>query len=118
MLLLIGVCSSEATGTSCVVSEIEVLFISARVPLFQINKSDPSLFLDRSSNAVVWLLVYVDDILITGSDSHLVASLIAQLNASFLLGDLGPMHYFMGIEAAHCSDSIHLSQTRYIHNIL
>lgn len=40
---------------------------------FLSSKSDPSLFLDRSSNAVVGLLVYVDDILITGSDSHLVA---------------------------------------------
>ena len=34
----------------------------------------------------------MDDILITGSDSHLVASLIAQLNASFLLGDLAWSH--------------------------
>jgi Reverse transcriptase (RNA-dependent DNA polymerase) len=61
-------------------------------------------------------LVYVDDIIITGSNSSLVTSLITSLGSQFSLKDLGPLHFFLGIQVDSQSNSIHLSQPQYLHD--
>lgn len=66
---------------------------------FQQSLSDSSLFVLHKDKDLVYILVYVDDILITGSNSDLITTLIAQLRTAFALKDLGPLHYFLGIEA-------------------
>lgn len=58
------------------------------------SKCDPSLFTYTYEGNHLYVLVYVDDIIITGSSS----SLILQPNASFALKDLGDLDYFLGIE--------------------
>lgn len=47
---------------------------------------------------LVYVLVYVDDILITGNNSTLVDQIIQRLGSDFALKDLGSLHYFLGIE--------------------
>ena len=69
-------------------------------------------------NTVVFILVYVDDILVTGNDTVQIKHLIHSLNASFALKDLGEIHYFLGIEATHTKAGLHLSQTKYINDLL
>ncbi|KAL6350242.1 hypothetical protein AAG906_004187 [Vitis piasezkii] len=61
-------------------------------------KSDQSLFLRFTLSHITYFLVYVDDILITGSDTTAITSLIAQLNLEFSLKDLEEVHYFLGIQ--------------------
>ncbi|RVX06732.1 Retrovirus-related Pol polyprotein from transposon TNT 1-94 [Vitis vinifera] len=56
-------------------------------------KSDQSLFLRFTPNHITYVLVYVDDILVIGSDTAAITSLIAQLNSEFSLKDLGEVHY-------------------------
>jgi hypothetical protein len=47
---------------------------------------------------VIFLLVYVDDIIVTNSSSAAVTALLHDLQGDFALKDLGSLHYFLGIE--------------------
>ena len=53
------------------------------------SKYDASLFLRKTANGVVFLLVYVDDIVITGTDLALIDQLKQHLQKSFHMKDLG-----------------------------
>ena len=62
-------------------------------------KSDSSLFTLHQQNDIIWVLVYVDDILVTGNNSAAVNQFIQKINAKFSLKDLGPVSFFLGVEA-------------------
>ena len=64
------------------------------------------------------LLVYVDDILITRNNSITISDLVHDLNKSFLLKDLGSLHYFQGNEAFQDETSLYLTQSKYIADLL
>ena len=64
------------------------------------------------------LLVYVDDILITRNNSITISDLVHDLNKSFLLKDLGSLHYFLGIKAFQDETCLNLTQSKYIANLL
>ena len=81
-------------------------------------KSDQSPFLRFTASHITYVFVYVDDILVIGSDTTTITSLIAQLNSKFSLKDLGEMHYFLGIQVSHTNNGLHLSQTKYIRDLL
>nr|KYP63826.1 Retrovirus-related Pol polyprotein from transposon TNT 1-94 [Cajanus cajan] len=86
---------------------------------FQISKCDPSLFVYSHGNTVIYILVYVDDIIITGNNSSVLQSIISQLNSAFSLKDLGRLDYFLGIEVKSNFDgSLTLTQSKYIRDLL
>jgi histone deacetylase 1/2 len=63
--------------------------------------------------------VYVDDIIITGSSSPLVSSLVQKLNFVFSLKQLGILDYFLGIEVKHLENStLLLTQSKYLRDLL
>ncbi|XP_060676375.1 uncharacterized mitochondrial protein AtMg00810-like [Ziziphus jujuba] len=80
--------------------------------------ADSSLFILRNSNVHVLFLVYVDDIIITGSNVSYIEELNKGLNSEFSLKDLGALHYFLGIEAHRNSTGLILSQAKYIQDLL
>ncbi|KAJ4760135.1 hypothetical protein LUZ62_070510 [Rhynchospora pubera] len=82
------------------------------------SQYDPSLFISHSHNHLTIILVYVDDIIITGSNPSLVSSYIAHLHSSFSLKDLGDLHFFLGIQITKTPTGIHLNQSKYIYDIL
>jgi histone deacetylase 1/2 len=83
------------------------------------SKCDPSLFTLHGSHHSTFLLVYVDDIIITGSSNSLIQTVIQKLNSEFSLKDLGKLDYFLGIEVHQsASGSLLLSQTKYIRDLL
>lgn len=61
------------------------------------SKFDPSLFIAHQQDHITLILIYVDDIIITGSNPQVIASYVAQFNQIFALKDLGDLHYFLGI---------------------
>jgi histone deacetylase 1/2 len=67
---------------------------------------------------IFYLLVYVDDFLLTGSNSTILHRLIQLLSLEFNLRDLGVVHYFLGIEFQSTSMDLMLRQHKYICDIL
>lgn len=83
------------------------------------NKCDPSLLIQVTPQRNTYILVYIDDILITGSSTHSINQLKHDLNREFALKDLGTLHYFLGIEILKRQDgSLHLSQKKYAQDLL
>ncbi|XP_058217520.1 uncharacterized mitochondrial protein AtMg00810-like [Rhododendron vialii] len=85
---------------------------------FQSSKADTSLFLLPQGNHLTLVLIYVDDIVITGSDSSYITSLIQKLSQRFVMKDLGTLNYFLGIEITSSSSGIFLSQAKYASELL
>lgn len=85
---------------------------------FQNIKSDSSLFFLKDKDHVTFLLIYVDDIIITGSNSRFIESFIKQLNEKFALKDLGKLHYFLGIEVNRDVGGMYLKQSKYVNELL
>lgn len=68
---------------------------------------------------MTYILVYVDDFIITGSDSSELSSLITLLNKKFALKDLGALHFFLGILVDRLpGNKLLLRQTKYIEDLL
>lgn len=63
-------------------------------------------------------MVYVDDILVIGSDSALVAALLGKLSVAFKIRDLGTLGFFLGIETVRLFDDMLLSQRCYMADII
>ncbi|XP_017191781.2 retrovirus-related Pol polyprotein from transposon RE1 [Malus domestica] len=85
---------------------------------FQSTYSDSSLFVKIVGSDIVVLLLYVDDIIITGSSSPLIQQVIHSLTAEFDIKDLGALHYFLGIQVTKTAQGLFLSQSKYIQDLL
>ena len=85
---------------------------------FEESTCDYSLFVFDRQGIYIILLIYVDDILITGNNPRQVAHLIQKLGSLFLMKDLGPLSYFLGIEVKYNGDAMHLCQSKYALDLL
>ncbi|KAJ9683081.1 hypothetical protein PVL29_018886 [Vitis rotundifolia] len=85
---------------------------------FQASRADNSMFIHHSAQDILILLIYVDDILVIGSNSAQVSSFITRLNSSFALRDLGYVNYFLGIKVVHYGTMFHLSQHKHTQDLL
>jgi hypothetical protein len=85
---------------------------------FTASRSDASLFILRRGSEAAYLLLYVDDIVLTASSSTLLHALITKLKLEFAMKDMGPLHYFLGIRVRRTSRGFFLSQEQYAEEIL
>ena len=60
----------------------------------------------------------MDDILLTGNNIHEVETLKMHLDHTFTIKDLGPLHYFLGIEVSHTDKGMVLAQQKYTKELL
>lgn len=65
---------------------------------FKSTKCDDSLFIKATNSSIMYILVYVDDIIVTKTSKSELTSLIQRLNAAFALKGLGPLSYFLRIQ--------------------
>ena len=66
---------------------------------FVISSIDSNLYMKvRDSMSVTFVVLYVDDLLITGNDLSMISDLKKDLQINFEMTDLGLLHYFLGIE--------------------
>lgn len=70
---------------------------------------DNSLFIRHKSAIMIYILVYVDDIIVIGINVKAIDWVISSLAAQFSIKDLGNLHYFLGIEVYQNSSGIVLS---------
>lgn len=80
---------------------------------FKRSQVDHFVFIRHSSADVVILVVYVDDILLTSSDTHGVEEVRKYVAKYFVTKNLGRPRYFLGIEIAYGKDGASLSQRKY-----
>jgi len=81
-------------------------------------KADYSLFTKVDNSSFTALLVYVDDIIVTGNCSSSIESFKSFLHNQFKIKDLGCLRYFLDLEVAKSSKGIHLCQRKYALDIL
>ena len=86
---------------------------------FQISAFDPCLYIKIVEGHCVLLLVYVDDVLVTGSSTELIARTKIDLKGRFEMTDSGKCAFVLGIELVDNDDgSVTMCQRRYINDIL
>jgi hypothetical protein len=81
-------------------------------------KSDTSLFIFRHGSDTIYLLLYVDDIILTASSTELLRCTISALQRKFAMKDLGPLHHLLGITVESRPDGLFLHQCTYMLDIL
>ncbi|KAJ9693611.1 hypothetical protein PVL29_009531 [Vitis rotundifolia] len=83
------------------------------------SEVDHSVFYHHNSlSHCIYLVVYVDDIVITGSDQEGIQRLKQHLFNHFQIKDLGKLKYFLGLEIAQSSSGVVMSQRKYALDIL
>ncbi|XP_043700114.1 uncharacterized protein LOC122650799 [Telopea speciosissima] len=75
-------------------------------------------FIRRQGSKLVVLVVYVDDIIISGNDESGIADVKSYLHKQFQMKDLGHLSYFLGIEVLRSKKGISLSQRKYVLDLL
>ena len=80
--------------------------------------ADHSLFYKRDRDNITLLLVYVDDMIVTGNNANEIEKLKSYLTKEFEMKDLGALKYFLGIEVSRSKQGIFLSQRKYILDLL
>ena len=82
------------------------------------STSDPNLYFSHTSFGTTTILVYVDDILLTGSNQQLITQLKSHLHRTFRTNDLGPISRYLGVQFERSSTCLRMHQTTYVHIIL
>jgi hypothetical protein len=84
---------------------------------FSASAHDSALFVHVSPHGRTLLLLYVDNMIITGDDYEYIALVKTRLSDQFLMSDLGPLRYLLGIEIS-TSEGFFLSEEKYIQDLL
>ena len=79
---------------------------------------DTTLFLRRSNHGITILLLYVDDMIITGDDMQGIQDLKNFLGRQFEMKDLGPLNYFLGLGVSSFADGYYLTQAKYTSDMI
>ncbi|XP_050104671.1 uncharacterized mitochondrial protein AtMg00810-like [Malus sylvestris] len=79
---------------------------------------DHTLFVKQRNGKVTALIIYVDDMIITGDDLDEIVKLEKNLSTEFEMKSLGDLKYLLGVEVARSSRGIFLSQQKYVLDLL
>ncbi|CAM8924815.1 unnamed protein product [Rhodiola kirilowii] len=82
------------------------------------SPNDHSLFTFEQNGDFLILLVYVDDVVLTGTSIPQINKVKAFIHAEFQIKDLGYLKYFLGIEVARSSSGIFINQRQYVLDLL
>ncbi|GJV50766.1 ribonuclease H-like domain-containing protein [Tanacetum coccineum] len=85
---------------------------------FEQSKNDHSLYIKNNGDVSLNLLVYVDDLVITGNSETEIEKFKTFLNKKFKIKDLGELKYFLGIEDLKTKNGLYLNQRKYYLELL
>jgi hypothetical protein len=81
-------------------------------------KSDPNIYMLRTTDSLLLLVLYVDDLMIIGCSTSMIVAIKKILHDKFLMKDMGPLHFFLGLEISQDASGIKLSQAKYARDLL
>ncbi|KAI3770519.1 hypothetical protein L6452_01655 [Arctium lappa] len=84
---------------------------------FRKSRVDPSLFIHTQNGLLAYLMVYVDDLVLTGNNPSFLDHFVLTLAKRFSIKDLGPLHHFLGIKVISTPTGIFLSQHHHIQDL-
>jgi hypothetical protein len=76
-------------------------------------KSYPNVYMLRTNYSLLLLVLYVDDLLITGCSTSTIAAVKRILHDKFLMKEMGPLHFFLRLEISQDASEIKLSHDKY-----
>ncbi|XP_070036269.1 uncharacterized mitochondrial protein AtMg00810-like [Nicotiana tomentosiformis] len=82
------------------------------------SENDYLLFSKKISSSTIFVVVYVDDVFITGIDSVEIANLKAFFDKQFRIKGLGRLYYFLGLEVLYKPDGVIISQRKFALDLL
>ncbi|CAL9233197.1 unnamed protein product [Arabidopsis halleri] len=85
---------------------------------FKRSHSDHTLFTKQDNQGIVVVLIYVDDLIISGSNKEGIQAIKSSLHLAFDIKDLGVLKYFLGIEVCRSKEGLFLSQRKYALDLL
>ena len=85
---------------------------------FRQTRTDSSLFVYKRGNAMAYLLLYVDDMILSASSQDLLQHIVRSLQSAFAVKDMGPVSYFLGIDVQRNREGFLLSQSSYALDVL
>ncbi|KAE8656940.1 hypothetical protein F3Y22_tig00116997pilonHSYRG00655 [Hibiscus syriacus] len=85
---------------------------------FLVSRADASMFVSLTEGEITYILVYVDDTVITGQLVTTIKRVVQSLKINFSLKDLGELNYFLGIEVQRSPQGLMLSQKKFISELL
>ncbi|BFG37564.1 hypothetical protein CerSpe_238380 [Prunus speciosa] len=83
-----------------------------------LSNSNHTLFLKRRGGKLTALIIYIDDMVVTGNDNEEMQTLRKLLASEFEMKEFGELQYFLGIEVARSKHDIFLSQRKYVLDLL
>ncbi|GKA91067.1 ribonuclease H-like domain-containing protein [Tanacetum coccineum] len=97
---------------------LSVLLVMLHESVFQHSKTDSSLFVFHRGPDIAYLLLYMNDIILTASSLAFLQRIISSLHSEFAMTDLGSLNYFLGISAQRSKSGLFLSQYKFAEEIL
>eukprot|EP00253_Pinus_taeda_P015569 PITA_15569 len=74
-------------------------------------RSDNTVYTKKEGKSLIIRVLYVDDLILTGSDPNLINHVKSSLKKKFEMTDLGNLHYFLGLQVLQSKEGIFLSQS-------
>jgi hypothetical protein len=85
---------------------------------FTQTRSDSSLFMLRTGTDMAYLLLYIDDMILSASSTSLLQQIITKLKFEFAVKDMGALQYFLSIDVQRTDHGFFLSQASYVDDLL
>ncbi|KAB2611660.1 hypothetical protein D8674_019692 [Pyrus ussuriensis x Pyrus communis] len=85
---------------------------------YRASDSDSTLFVKKYRNLYMFVLFYVDDMIVTGSDENEIVKLRAELSTRFNTMNLGKLSHFLGLEVKNMANGIFMSQQGYAQKLV
>ena len=76
--------------------------------------SDPNAYTNKVGNHLIILVIYVDDLILTGSDPKILTHVKSSLKQHFEMLDLGHLHYFLGLQVLQTKEGIFFPSLRML----
>eukprot|EP00253_Pinus_taeda_P032551 PITA_32551 len=80
--------------------------------------SDNTIYTKKVGKSLIIFVLYVDDLILTGSDPNLINHVKSNLKKKFEMTDLGHLHYFLGLQVLQSREGISLSLSKYACDLL